>query len=354
LIIFDEAHTYINLEGGDTALLIRSLRDLITRLYGHDVTLVLSSATMPSPLDYAEDLIGVSKSSIVFFNFDDPRYRSQITKLVIPILLIPTPNFSAETVAQFVALATLLWAHQFNAKALMFVDSREEISRLVHYIKDVILTRGGIDNQTIRQPGDLIIYHSLQGLISLMQKNPYYKQYNIDCNSLWDELLIHPINRSNLLTIGNWQNVLKNEIEAHHAWLAGTTRTQLFNNFKNGNIKLLLATSTLELGIDVPDVSVVIQYKLPFRKESFIQRLGRAGRSRDSYRIVIGILILSQSPTSAAYMYEEELARSLVDISKLPKLPINIHNFKLRLRHQFYKLLIERKLDGKKTHYPRW
>ena len=354
LVIFDEAHVYINLEGGDTAFLIRNLRNLVNDLFNYDLTFILSSATIPDPLGYAVDLLGINRSSIVHFNFNDPKYSSNITRLIIPILLLPTPSFSAETVAQFVALATLLWAHNYHAKALMFVDSREEVSRLRHYLKEVILSRGGIDYPSnLRQPGDLIIYHTSQGINNLMQ-HPRYLNYTVDCNALWDDLVIDPNNKTNLLNEPGWTNILNNELEAHYAWITGPQRTQLFDQFKNGNIKMLISTSTLELGIDIPDVSVIIQYKLPFRRESFIQRLGRAGRNPESYRIVIGVLILSQSPTSAAYMYEPDLAQSLVDISKLPKLPVNINNYKLRLKHEFYKLLINRKLKGKDTYYPRW
>lgn len=354
LLIFDEAHVYINLEGGDTAYLIDNLRHLIQNLFNYDVNFVLSSATIPKPLDYAEDLLRVNKASIEYFDYNSPNYISTTTRLLIPILLLPTPSFSAETVAQFVALATLLWTHNYNAKALMFVDSREEISRLRHYLKEVILSRGGIDSPAgLRRPGDIIYYHTSQGIATLKQ-HPYYSKYNVDCNALWDELVIHPANKTNLLSMSNWPDILNNELEAHYAWITGAQRSQLFNQFRKGDVKMLISTSTLELGIDIPDVSVIIQYKLPFRRESFIQRLGRAGRNPGSFRIVIGVVVLSQSPTSAAYMYDRDLAKSLVDISKLPKLPVNINNYKLMLKYEFYKLLIQHKLNGGNTHYPTW
>jgi Distinct helicase family with a unique C-terminal domain including a metal-binding cysteine cluster len=117
---------------------------------------------------------------------------------------------------------------------------------------------------------------------------------------------------------------------------------------------MLQATSTLELGIDIPDVSVVIQYKLPMKSEVFIQRLGRAGRNPESYRVVVGVIILSQSPHSAAYMYDSELQEKLLDVKKLPKSPVNITNRNLQLKYQFYKLLIDYKRNGGDTHYPIW
>jgi superfamily II DNA/RNA helicase len=166
---------------------------------------------------------------------------------------------------------------------------------------------------------------------------------------------------SNLVKNNNQQgwsdfldNKLKDSIDFHYAWQSGERRTTLFNKFRKGNVSMLLATSTLELGIDVPDVSVVIQYKLPFRSESFIQRIGRAGRNPESYRIVIGVLILSPSPLSAAYMYDDDLQQRLINVDKMPKPPVNLANIKLELKHEFYKLLLDYKRDKNDTHYPRW
>jgi len=157
--------------------------------------------------------------------------------------------------------------------------------------------------------------------------------------------------------LANWQNFLgklKDSIDFHYAWHSGAIRTRLFGRFMRGDVRMLLATSTLELGINVPDVSAIIQYKLPIRSESFIQRIGRAGRNPESNRIVIGILILSQSPSSAAYMYDEDLQQRLINVDKMPKPPVNLSNMRLQLKHEFYKLLINYKHDGGDTHYSKW
>ena len=50
------------------------------------------------------------------------------------------------------------------------------------------------------------------------------------------------------------------------------------NEFRTGNVRVMISTDLLSRGIDVQQVSLVINYELPTEKESYIHRMGRAGR----------------------------------------------------------------------------
>src|SRR5690606_6215751 len=54
--------------------------------------------------------------------------------------------------------------------------------------------------------------------------------------------------------------------------------------FSEGNDCVIVATSTLELGIDVGDLDRVIQIDAPFTVASFLQRIGRTGRRAGTSR----------------------------------------------------------------------
>ncbi len=55
-------------------------------------------------------------------------------------------------------------------------------------------------------------------------------------------------------------------------------RKDIMEKFKSGDIRILLSTDLLSRGIDVQQLSLVINYDLPKEKETYIHRIGRSGR----------------------------------------------------------------------------
>lgn len=69
-----------------------------------------------------------------------------------------------------------------------------------------------------------------------------------------------------------------------HSSLSLEERRAAEDAFSQGNDCVIVATSTLELGIDVGDLDRVIQIDAPFTVSSFLQRIGRTGRRTGSSR----------------------------------------------------------------------
>ena len=59
---------------------------------------------------------------------------------------------------------------------------------------------------------------------------------------------------------------------------SGPERTEIMEKFRSGQIRILLASDLLARGIDVQQLSLVINYDLPKEKETYIHRIGRSGR----------------------------------------------------------------------------
>jgi translation initiation factor 4A len=63
-----------------------------------------------------------------------------------------------------------------------------------------------------------------------------------------------------------------------HGNLMTNERETIMNQFRSGEIRILLSTDLLSRGIDVQQLSLVINFDLPIQKETYIHRIGRSGR----------------------------------------------------------------------------
>ena len=64
-----------------------------------------------------------------------------------------------------------------------------------------------------------------------------------------------------------------------HGDLAQSLRMETLAKFKSGEIKLLCASDVAARGLDIPDVSHVLNYDVPSHAEDYVHRIGRTGRA---------------------------------------------------------------------------
>ncbi len=93
--------------------------------------------------------------------------------------------------------------------------------------------------------------------------------------------LIFVNTRSTAEELGASLKKMEAPVAVHHGSLSKDVRLTAEDMFKRGDINSVLCTSSLELGIDVGDVSLTIQYGSPHQAFRLIQRVGRSGHSMD-------------------------------------------------------------------------
>jgi ATP-dependent RNA helicase RhlE len=67
--------------------------------------------------------------------------------------------------------------------------------------------------------------------------------------------------------------------EAIHGNKSQNARVRALGNFKSGRSKVLVATDIAARGIDIDDLSLVVNYDLPNIPETYVHRIGRTGRA---------------------------------------------------------------------------
>lgn len=86
-----------------------------------------------------------------------------------------------------------------------------------------------------------------------------------------------------------------------HADLDPRERNIVMKEFRSGSTRVLIATDVLARGIDVQGVSLVLNFDLPPKRESYIHRIGRSGRFGRK-----GVAINFITPQDVRYMHDIE------------------------------------------------
>jgi ATP-dependent RNA helicase RhlE len=146
---------------------------------------------------------------------------------------------------------------------------KQLISTLLNNPIEVIVENAGgtnenIEQQTIKVPDGAEKFDMLSGLF----KNPEMDKVILftETKRLADRLA------KKLNQVG----IAAGQI---HGDKSQNFRNKMIEDFKKGNIRVLVATDVAARGIDVADVSHVINYQLPMTMDAYIHRIGRTGRA---------------------------------------------------------------------------
>lgn len=228
LIIIDEAHTYSGVFGSNSAFLFRRLNHIINKLNG-TVKYIAASATIKNPEKHLRDLVGLD-----FFVIDSTFESSP--KKQNTILLVEPPK-SGDVLSNFSELLTHI-AKKSNDIFLCFVDSRKQTEQMAS-----------------------ISARSL-------------KNEENDEDDLADEIVDNEF-------------IKDLQILPYRAGYEEEDRKQIQNKLTAGELRGIVSTSALEMGLDIPFFTLGILYGIPNSATSFYQRIGRIGRHKPGLTIII-------------------------------------------------------------------
>jgi|UniRef100_A0A6C0IDX2 translation initiation factor 4A len=96
-----------------------------------------------------------------------------------------------------------------------------------------------------------------------------------------------------------------------HGEMENDERRRRMQEFRSGTIRVLISTDLLARGIDVQQVSLVINFELPMNRENYIHRIGRSGRYG---RKGVAINLISSSDTKNRTEIETHYSTKMIDL----------------------------------------
>ena len=138
----------------------------------------------------------------------------------------------------------------------------------------------------MNNPETLLVNRDELTLEGIKQFYINLKQYNWKFDVLYD--IYDTINITQSIIYVNSKNILNNlydrlsrdeyPVSYIHGDMQTIEREKNLNDFKNGITRIMLSTDLLSRGIDIQQLSLVINFDLPRNKETYIHRIGRSGR----------------------------------------------------------------------------
>jgi len=232
-----------------------------------------------------------------FAIFGGTQQDPQITKLTKGIdVLVATPGRMFDLISQgYVKLnrvETLILDEADHMLALGFIKDIRDLLKHIPKYRQTLFFSATI-NDEIKKLAYSLVSNAIR--IQLSPKDPVAKNIQhgvvfveMDDKRFFLERLIKENENTKFLvfvrTKVRAERILKAmarvNIEALsiHSDKEHAERTAVMKQFREGEVKLLIATDVSARGIDIPDVDYVVNYDLPDVAENYVHRVGRTGR----------------------------------------------------------------------------
>lgn len=149
-----------------------------------------------------------------------------------------------------------------------------------------------------------------------------------------DSTLIFVNSRQHAEMLGMRLYMLDSNIAVHHGSISREERHRVEDAFKEGMIRGIVCTSTLELGIDIGSIDLVVQYLSPRQVTPLVQRVGRSGHRVD--RVSEGIVLTAFTDDSLeALMIVVGAKSGQLEATRIPENVLDV------LAHQLAGLIMD-------------
>ena len=260
-VVLDEAHSYRGVFGAHIANLLRRLRR-VCALYRTVPVFYGASATSSNPIESFSKLIGVPQQAVTAIT-ESTSARGETTVALWEPEFIPPKAHD-----QLAKGARSTQQQAVQSKAEQEAPRRvSPVEQGAQMLTDLVLSR----------TRSLVFAGSRRSVEILSQKTQRYL----------DEV----------------EAGLAHRVAAYRAGYTPEERRELERKLRNGELLGLASTSALELGIDISGLDAVLVAGWPGTRASFMQRVGRAGRSGQD---ALAVLIADDNPLDTYLVHHPE------------------------------------------------
>ncbi len=140
--------------------------------------------------------------------------------------------------------------------------------------------------------------------------------YLLDVNHGMDKVLLFVKSRQVAdVLYNNLEEIFEDEIGVIHSNKSQNFRFRMVNEFTEGNLRILIATDLISRGLDISNVTHVINFDLPDEAEAYVHRIGRTGRAEAEGNAITFIT----EQDKEIWHSIEKLTNTKVNIEELPK-----------------------------------
>jgi ATP-dependent Lhr-like helicase len=112
-------------------------------------------------------------------------------------------------------------------------------------------------------------------------------------------------------------------LSIHHGSLAKTSRIAAEKGLRTGDLRTVICTSSLELGIDIGRIDLVIQYNSPRQVTRLLQRVGRSGHSIDETSKGVIVALNSDDALESMVICKRSL-KEIMEPLQVPEKPFDV------------------------------